>query len=36
MLKANLGFPIWKQYKVSFYLTVVHTTIVFHQKKIAL
>lgn len=27
MLKANLGFPIWKGVKVSFYLTVVHTTI---------
>ena len=29
MLKANLGFPMMKTDLVSFYLTVVHTTIVF-------
>ena len=36
MLKANLGFPVNKTDKVSFYLTVVCTNIVFWQKKIVL
>lgn len=34
MLKANLGFPFSKVDNVSLYLTLVHTTIVFSQKKI--
>jgi hypothetical protein len=32
MLKANLCFPLKIRVKVSLYLTVVHTNIVFYRK----